>query len=739
MFSRLTELKWKGIKSRETWSHFASYALLIGPTTFVTSVMGFLSFKLKSSKFVFWKIHFVYATILTALYTAAMIITAYVYNSSLRFKDISELVHSNFIIFLSLIIFIAAYANNRSMTKAIQRVSETSLVIPPNIFCKLTKIIFMKDLMLFIPLLSFIPTILRLDNQHFHFLMWYTFVGVVTLNNLYTNNVYVLSACFQQINESLEKVKEILINEEPHLRRRVIHARKNPVLLTMLRRQKKQHLETSKSVHELNNAFSTQMEASLFLFLCHITFNLYTNLVVYNGGGRIKVFSYHINFAFFYIIHVVVIIMFVDITRSEIEKIGWNLHRILIHTSDEKMATELEMFSLQVLQRGNTFTMKGIVLDFTYFTQQINESLEKVKEILINDEPHLLRRVFHAQKNPMLLSILRRQKEQHLEASKTVHELNSAFGTQIEATLFLLFTDITFNIYAFLLMYNEEYKIIKYNFYVTFAIVFAIFVVVIIVIVDITRSEMEQIGWNIHRILTHTSDEKVTTEVSFYHFLFWYTFLGVVALSNLYTNNVYVLYTCFQQINESLEKVKEILINDDPHLLRRVFHARKNPVLLSMLRRQKEQHLETSKAVHELNDAFSMQMEALLYLLFIDITFNIYTYLVVYNEGGKIKVFSSHIYFAVFYVVHVIVIILIVDITRSEMEKIGWNIHRILIHTSDEKMTTELEMFSLQVLQRGNRFTMKAIVLHFTYLRQIVCGITTFLLILVQFLIDRPC
>ncbi|XP_017752988.1 PREDICTED: uncharacterized protein LOC108545734 [Eufriesea mexicana] len=221
--------------------------------------------------------------------------------------------------------------------------------------------------------------------------------------------------------------------------------------------------------------------------------------------------------------------------------------------------------------------------------------------------------------------------------------------------------------------------------------------------------------------------------------LIFYTFVGVLALNNLYTNNVYVLSACFQQINESLEKLKEILINDEPHLRRRVFHARKNPVLLTMLRRQKEQHLETSKTVHELNNAFSTQMEASLFLLLIDITFNIYSYLLVYNNEGTIKKFGYDIIFAVFYVVHVIVIILVVDIARSEMEKIGWNIHRILIHTSDEKMTTELEMFSLQVLQRGNTFTMKAIVLDFTYLKQIVCSITTFLLILVQFLVDRPC
>ncbi|XP_017752989.1 PREDICTED: uncharacterized protein LOC108545735 [Eufriesea mexicana] len=369
MSRRLSKLKRKRITSRKTWSHYASYALLIGPSAFIVSFMGILSFKLKSSKFVFWKLHFVYATILIIVFTAVTIYSAYVLNLTYKFRDEANKWHSNILIFVGLINLFISYANNRSMIKAIQRVSDISRVVPPKIFCKLTKIVLMKDLILVTPLFSFIAILISYFNILAFYLIWCMFTGIFALINLYTNNVYILSACFQQINESLEKVKEILINDEPHLLRRVFHSRKNPMLLSMLRHQKKQYLETSKIVHELNDAFSMQMETSLFLLLIDTTFNIYSYLAVYSDEGMVKQFGYDIMFGVLNVILVIFITLVVDIARNEMAKIGWNIHRILIHTSDDKVTTELEMFSLQVLQRGNTFMINGLVLDLTYLTQ----------------------------------------------------------------------------------------------------------------------------------------------------------------------------------------------------------------------------------------------------------------------------------------------------------------------------------------------------------------------------------
>ncbi|XP_060823988.1 uncharacterized protein LOC132911385 [Bombus pascuorum] len=237
----------------------------------------------------------------------------------------------------------------------------------------------------------------------------------------------------------------------------------------------------------------------------------------------------------------------------------------------------------------------------------------------------------------------------------------------------------------------------------------------------------------------------------------WYTFIGVIALTSLYTNNVYVLNACFKYINDSLVKVKELLVNDESHLLRRVYHMQKNPILLSKLRTLKKQHLEMSEIVQLLNSTCSIQIEAMLTIMFIYIIFTIYNYLSLHKEMAEMTSLTLILGFAIYYSIHIIITVSIVEITRNQMTKIGCSVHRILVHTSDEQVTTELELFSLQVLQKGNAFVMKGLAIDATlltkvigncskgikyfyqHLLQMACGITTFLLILVQFLLVESC
>ncbi|CAL7950383.1 unnamed protein product [Xylocopa violacea] len=203
---------------------------------------------------------------------------------------------------------------------------------------------------------------------------------------------------------------------------------------------------------------------------------------------------------------------------------------------------------------------------------------------------------------------------------------------------------------------------------------------------------------------------------------------------------MHVLNGCLNHINDSLAEIENALINDEPHLLRRVYHMQKNPELLTKLKTLKKQHLEVSETLQMLNDSFSMQCIGITTLLFIDITFNIYNYLLVYNKGGKIKQwFSFPSFFLICNVLQLIMLIWSSEVTKTRIEKMGTNIHRIIMHTFDEQITSELEMFSLQVLQRDNTFIAKGLVIDATLLTKILCSSTTFLLILIQFLVAKPC
>ncbi|XP_017891025.1 uncharacterized protein LOC108631547 [Ceratina calcarata] len=219
----------------------------------------------------------------------------------------------------------------------------------------------------------------------------------------------------------------------------------------------------------------------------------------------------------------------------------------------------------------------------------------------------------------------------------------------------------------------------------------------------------------------------------------WVNFIGFFVIIVLYTNNVCVLEACFKDINNNLVNVRETIINDEPHLLRRVYHTRKNPMLLAELRMLKKQHLEISEAVKMLNSAFGSTNLAIFTFLLLDVTFNLYKYLVELNQGGRLtELFSYTLFFVLYYATYVILIIWYVEKVKTQVRQIGSNIHRLVIHTYDKEITNELKLFSLQVLQREITFTATGFVIDATLLTKAVCSITTFLLILIQFLV-KPC
>ncbi|EGI57915.1 hypothetical protein G5I_14103 [Acromyrmex echinatior] len=54
-----------------------------------------------------------------------------------------------------------------------------------------------------------------------------------------------------------------------------------------------------------------------------------------------------------------------DTGKDEAIRIGINVHEILNDTIDEQIKDELQLFSLQVLNRENIFSAKGLILDAT--------------------------------------------------------------------------------------------------------------------------------------------------------------------------------------------------------------------------------------------------------------------------------------------------------------------------------------------------------------------------------------
>ncbi|XP_050488204.1 uncharacterized protein LOC126872368 isoform X2 [Bombus huntii] len=357
-------------KLKSSSSYFRCYTSLISASASINRLMGFLPYKLESSKLVYSKSYFVFSTISIIIYSICVIISLLQVNFfSMHLSTFANKLHISFIFLCGPVIFISAYAKNQSMIRAIDGISNVSRILSSETWHKMATRIVIKDILILIPQMCYIPVIIFYSNFIFGYTCWYTFFGVIALISLYTNNVYVLNACFKYINDSLVQVKEILVNDEPHLLRRVYHMQKNPILLTKLRTLKKQHLEMSELVQLLNSTCSMQIEATFTIMVIDITFNMYNHLILFNEVGKTRSFSFALIFAILYTVYVIITVSIVETTRSQMTKIGSSVHRILVHTFDEQVTTELELFSLQVLQTGNVFVMKGLIIDATLLTK----------------------------------------------------------------------------------------------------------------------------------------------------------------------------------------------------------------------------------------------------------------------------------------------------------------------------------------------------------------------------------
>ncbi|KAL6259629.1 hypothetical protein P5V15_009545 [Pogonomyrmex californicus] len=71
---------------------------------------------------------------------------------------------------------------------------------------------------------------------------------------------------------------------------------------------------------------------------------------------------------------------------------------------------------------------------------------------------------------------------------------------------------------------------------------------------------------------------------------------------------------------------------------------------------------------------------------------------------------------------------------KNQALEIGTTIHDVLNCTSDKQIKDELKLFSLQILHRDNTFSAKFFAVDASFFASMVGNVTTYLIILVQFL-----
>ncbi|XP_044586942.1 putative gustatory receptor 28b [Cotesia glomerata] len=215
----------------------------------------------------------------------------------------------------------------------------------------------------------------------------------------------------------------------------------------------------------------------------------------------------------------------------------------------------------------------------------------------------------------------------------------------------------------------------------------------------------------------------------------------IYCIDKIYINHASLIGVCFTTINENLYKLKDNLRINERHLLRRNYHKKWNPLLIINIQQIIKQHNNVSKLTVEINEKFGLQMIASVTLTFIEITFSLYFYILRALGVSGVNI-ETQIWFSYFvtsmsyYTIKLLLMVIMCEECRKQSRKTGIIVHEILNETKDKEINDELQIFSLQLLHHDTTFTVKGLKIDATLLTSFAGGITTYFLILIQFLMS---
>ncbi|XP_018394383.1 PREDICTED: uncharacterized protein LOC108773156 [Cyphomyrmex costatus] len=214
----------------------------------------------------------------------------------------------------------------------------------------------------------------------------------------------------------------------------------------------------------------------------------------------------------------------------------------------------------------------------------------------------------------------------------------------------------------------------------------------------------------------------------------------VFYVNMLYVNCVCILKACLKKINDDLNYMQRLMTNDmKPSVSSLICSTRKNQIFLIQLKTLMKQHLIINETVQWLNIIFSAQLLATVIVTFAQITCELY-YFNVRWQGEVIITLDRNFLDAflttmVHYCMKVILIVWACETGKNQAQEIGTTIYDVLNSTRDMQIKSELQLFCLQILHCKNTFSTKGLAMDATLLAAMVGGITTYTLIMIQFLI----
>ncbi|XP_024884598.1 putative gustatory receptor 28a [Temnothorax curvispinosus] len=374
--------KFQGHAKYKIWKkwqlfHATDFQSLMYPCFTFCSVLGIFPYKINGSTFETSKQRYILSTAILCILCIYELIVLYEIDiaGTIRFKGVPKTLERNCFYILSSFIAIVTYILSGPRMHLLQTIMNVSSKLPLNSYQKLSRLIHTKDIVGFSFLVThaiFYYSTLDFDTWHKAFVPYITLLAF-QMDMLYMNCVCILKACFKEINDNLSKLRELVVNDEPQLVRHIYHEHRNqnPFLLLELKALKKHHLVVSDTVQILNMIFSLQILTTIVMTFAEITFLLYFYILHWKVGTLLSNLNPELYDTalvlsiIYYSIKIVLIGWACDTGKDQATRIGTTIHEILNSTIDKQIKDELQLFSLQVLHRDNTFSAKGLTIDST--------------------------------------------------------------------------------------------------------------------------------------------------------------------------------------------------------------------------------------------------------------------------------------------------------------------------------------------------------------------------------------
>ncbi|XP_011880785.1 PREDICTED: uncharacterized protein LOC105569181 isoform X2 [Vollenhovia emeryi] len=367
-------------KVRKKWRPFRAtdFQALMYPCFILCRALGLFPYKISASTFEISKPWYIVSTVIVSAVSAGGLVILYHVDVSARIKfaGVPGALQCNCYYVLGGFIAVITYILSKPRMHLLQITLDISTRLPPETYQRMSRLIHAKDILGFLFLIGQASNCYSdtYSDTIVNVITLYITLVVFQMDMLYMNCVCVLKACFKRINNNLINLRELVISDEPHLLRRVYHEQRNPFLLMELKALKKRHLIVSDTVQTLNTIFSLQLLATIVMTFAEVTFSLYFYIAQWQQNvffidlQKQIWYAYYITSIAYYSIKIAFVVWACDTGKDQALQIGTTVHDVLINTSDKQIKDELQLFSLQILHRENTFCAKGLAVDATLLT-----------------------------------------------------------------------------------------------------------------------------------------------------------------------------------------------------------------------------------------------------------------------------------------------------------------------------------------------------------------------------------